>query len=197
MHAVLTINIGHLQISYFTPKQSPPSGTALDPQPNGSEIPSLFQPLTVRGVTLQNRIILSPLCQYSVQDGHLTPWHMAHLGGIILRGPGLAFIEATAVLPEGRITPQDSGLWKDSQIEPVRRIAEFAHSQGQKIAIQLGHAGRKASTLAPWLSMGDVATESQGGWPENVKGPSSIAYNDRFPMYARSPRFPSSSSAEY
>lgn len=108
---------------------------------------------------------------------------MAHLGGILSRGPGLTFIEATAVVPEGRITPEDSGLWKDSQIEPLKKIAEFAHSQGQKIAIQLGHAGRKASTLAPWLSMGDAATEEQNGWPEAVKGPSNIPFNSRYPRY--------------
>jgi 2,4-dienoyl-CoA reductase-like NADH-dependent reductase (Old Yellow Enzyme family) len=82
------------------------------------------------------------------------------LGGIISRGPGLAMVEATAVVAEGRITPEDSGLWKDSQIEPLKRIVEFAHSQGQKIGIQLGHAGRKASTVAPWLSGGSIATES-------------------------------------
>lgn len=101
------------------------------------------------------------------------------MGGIIQRGVGLAIVEATAVLPEGRITPEDSGLWQDSQIEPLRRIVEFAHSQNQKIAIQLGHAGRKASTVAPWLSMGDVAGKELNGWPDNVKAPSAIAYNDR------------------
>lgn len=79
----------------------------------------------------------------------MTDWHMTHLGGIILRGPGLAMIEATAVLPEGRITPEDVGLWQDSQMAPMKRIVEFAHSQGQKIGIQLAHAGRKASTVAP------------------------------------------------
>jgi 2,4-dienoyl-CoA reductase-like NADH-dependent reductase (Old Yellow Enzyme family) len=103
--------------------------------------------------------MLSPLCQYSAQDGHHTPWHFAHLGGIVLRGPGLSMVEATAVLPEGRITPEDSGLWKDSQIEPLRQLCEFAHSQGQKMGIQLSHAGRKASTIAPWLAGGSVATE--------------------------------------
>jgi len=80
-------------------------------------------------------------------------------------------IEATAVVPEGRITPEDSGLWKDSQIEPLRKIVEFAHSQGQKIGIQIAHAGRKASTVAPWLRSGAVATKAVGGWPENVYGP--------------------------
>jgi 2,4-dienoyl-CoA reductase-like NADH-dependent reductase (Old Yellow Enzyme family) len=106
---------------------------------------------------------LSPLCQYSANDGHQSAWHFAHLGGIILRGPGLAMVEATAVTPEGRITPEDFGLWKDSQIEPLRRIVEFAHSQKQKIGIQLAHAGRKASTVAPWLSSGDVVDEHMNG----------------------------------
>lgn len=99
------------------------------------------------------------MCQYSAQDGHFTPWHVAHLGGIIQRGPGLTVIEATAVSPEGRITPEDGGLWVDSQIEQLRQIVDFAHSQDQKVAIQLGHAGRKASTVAPWLSRNAVASE--------------------------------------
>ena len=94
---------------------------------------------------------MSPLCQYSAEDGHLTDWHLTHLGGIIERGPGLTFVEATAVTPNGRITPEDSGLWKDSQIAPLKKLTDFAHSQGQKIALQLCHAGRKASTVAPWI----------------------------------------------
>ncbi|KAF2092014.1 NADH-dependent flavin oxidoreductase-like protein [Saccharata proteae CBS 121410] len=166
-------------ISYFTPAQDPPAGTAFDPQDDGKPIPKLFQPLTIRGVTFQNRIFLSPLCQYSAEDGHMTAWHMAHLGGIISRGPGLSFIEATAVTPEGRITPEDVGLWKDSQIAPMQKIVEFAHSQGQKIGIQLAHAGRKASTVAPWLSSGDVAGKELNGWPDNVYAPSAIAYNEK------------------
>jgi 2,4-dienoyl-CoA reductase-like NADH-dependent reductase (Old Yellow Enzyme family) len=91
-------------------------------------------------------------------------------------------VEATAVTPEGRITPEDSGLWKDSQIEPLRRIVEFARSQGQKIGIQLAHAGRKASTVAPWLSSGDVADKHVNGWPHNVYGPSAIPYNEKHAM---------------
>src|SRR6266487_647654 len=105
---------------------------------------------------------------------------MAHLGGIALRGPGFMIMEATAVLPEGRISPEDSGLWKDSQVEPLRRVVEFAHSQNQKFGIQLAHAGRKASTLAPWISKGGVASEAAGGWPGNVKGPSIIPVSSRF-----------------
>ena len=166
-------------ISYYTPAQTPPSGTASDPQPDGSRPPKLFQPLKLRGLTLQNRIMLSPLCQYSAEDGHHTAWHFAHLGGIISRGPGISFVEATAVTADGRITPEDSGLWKDSQMEPLRRIVEFSHSQGQKIGIQLGHAGRKSSTVAPWLAGGAVATPEANGWPDNVYGPSAIPWNEQ------------------
>ncbi|KUJ12348.1 FMN-linked oxidoreductase, partial [Mollisia scopiformis] len=168
-------------ISYFTPAQTPPSGTALSPQPSGAPIPKLFAPLKIRDLTLQNRIFLSPLCQYSAQNGHLTPWHLSHLGGIISRGPGLAIIEATAVVPEGRITPEDSGIWLDSHVDApfgLKTVVEFAHSQNQKIAIQLAHAGRKASTVAPWLSAGAVAGEDVNGWPKNVKAPSAVPYNE-------------------
>lgn len=112
----------------------------------------------------------------------MTPYHIAHLGSIAQRGPGLMMIEATAVQPEGRITPQDVGLWKDSQIEPMRQVVEFVHSQNQKIGVQLAHAGRKASTVAPWISTAVVATEKVGGWPDNVKGPSDIAFADSFPQ---------------
>lgn len=95
--------------------------------------------------------MVSPMCQYSAENGKHTVWHLTHLGGIIQRGPGLTIVEATAVTPEGRITPEDSGLWEDAQIEPLKRLTEFAHSQGQHVAIQLAHAGRKASTVAPWI----------------------------------------------
>ncbi|KIW16425.1 hypothetical protein PV08_06477 [Exophiala spinifera] len=168
-------------ISYFTPAQVPPAGTAKDPQSDNHPIPKIFQPLTIRGVTFQNRIWLSPLCQYSAQDGHVTDWHLTHLGGIIQRGPGLTMVEATAVTPEGRITPEDSGLWQDSQIAPLRRIVEFAHGQSQKIAIQIAHAGRKASTVAPWLSLGDTARPEANGWPDDTVAPSAIAFSPTFP----------------
>ncbi|KIM91352.1 hypothetical protein PILCRDRAFT_810624 [Piloderma croceum F 1598] len=168
-------------ISYYTPAQVPAAGTAINPQPRGDSIPLLFQPLKIRGVEFQNRIFLSPLCQYSADNGHLTPWHQAHLGGIITRGPGLAMVEATAVLAEGRITPEDSGLWQDSQTEPLRRIVVFAHSQNQKIGIQLAHAGRKASTIAPWLSGATTATKEVGGWPDNVWGPSTVPFGEDYP----------------
>lgn len=91
-------------------------------------------------------------------------WHLTHMGGIVQRGPGIACVEATAVQARGRITPEDVGLWKDSQKEPLRRFVEFAHSQNQKVMIQLAHAGRKASTVAPWLSGGAVAGPDVNGW---------------------------------
>ncbi|RPA85546.1 FMN-linked oxidoreductase [Ascobolus immersus RN42] len=165
-------------VKYFTPAQEPPSGTAFDPQSDSTHPPSLFQPLQIRGMKMQNRIILSPLCQYSADDGHMTDWHIAHLGGIISRGTGMAWIEATAVVPEGRITPQDCGIWKDSQIEPLKRVVDFAHSQNQLIGIQLAHAGRKASTVAPWLSRSAAASKNVGGWPETVVAPSAIPYDE-------------------
>lgn len=105
----------------------------------------------------------------------MTPWHTAHYGGIAQRGPGMMIIEATAVVPEGRITPGCVGLWKDSQIAPMKVVIEFAHSQGQKIGVQLAHAGRKASTVAPWLG-GVTATNAVGGWVDNVKAPSAIPF---------------------
>lgn len=106
---------------------------------------------------------------------------MAHVGGIISRGPGLFCIEATSVQPRGRITPEDNGIWDDSHIAPLKKVVDFAHSQNQKIMIQIGHAGRKASTVAPWISSGATAEKEIGGWPDDVWGPSTIPYNDKFP----------------
>ncbi|KAH6640066.1 putative NADH oxidase [Truncatella angustata] len=163
-------------ISYFTPAQEPASGTQL----NGST--KLFTPLTIRGLTFQNRLFLPPLCQYSAKDGYANDWHLTHLGGIIQRGPGLTIVEATGVQRVGRITPQDLGLWEDGQIAPFKRITEFAHGQNQKIAIQLAHAGRKASCVAPWLSANAVATKEVGGWPDEIVAPSAIAQEEINPV---------------
>ncbi|KAJ6631232.1 hypothetical protein B0H10DRAFT_2207601 [Mycena sp. CBHHK59/15] len=169
------------------------AGCATNSQKDNKAIPTLFQPLRIRGVEFQNRIFftfslniydyqLSPLCQYSAENGALTAWHFAHLGGIICRGPGLTMVEATAVLPEGRITPNDVGLWSDRHIESLSAMVEFAHGQGQKIGIQLSHAGRKGSTTAPWVMEETTAFESVGGWPDNVWGPSAIQYAPGFPI---------------
>ncbi|KAK7704553.1 NADH-dependent flavin oxidoreductase [Botryosphaeria dothidea] len=165
-------------VDYFTPYQEVPAGSAAHPQPDGKPIPKLFQPLKIRGMRIQNRIMLSPLCQYSSRDGHIAAWHDAHLGGIISRGPGLSIAEATGVLPEGRITPHCPGLWDDAHIAPWKRVTDFAHTQHQRIGIQLAHAGRKASTVAPWLSFAAVAPASEGGWAESVKAPSALAYDE-------------------
>ncbi|KAE9392148.1 FMN-linked oxidoreductase [Gymnopus androsaceus JB14] len=149
-------------VPFFTPTQNPASGTALDPQPDGIAIPKLFTPLRIRDVTFQNRIFLSPLCQYSATNGFITPWHMAHIGGIVSRGPGLAFIEATAVLPEGRITPEDAGIWDDAHIKGLKDLCDFAHSQNQKIGIQLAHSGRwqpVGASPIPFSDVNQVPTE--------------------------------------
>ncbi|KAK0226548.1 hypothetical protein IW262DRAFT_1457774 [Armillaria fumosa] len=170
-------------VSFFTPEQNPPAGTAVLPQPDGKSLPTLFQPITIRGVTFPNRIFVSPMCQYSAKEGFVTLWHTVHLGGILTRGPGLTIMEATAVVPEGRITPEDVGIWSDDHIAPLASIVEFAHSQNQKIAIQLAHGGRKASTVAPWIATGDyTAGEDIGGWPSSVVAPSAIQWSDDYAM---------------
>ncbi|KAK6216031.1 hypothetical protein LQW54_004008 [Pestalotiopsis sp. IQ-011] len=163
-------------IFYFTPQQEPVSGTQVE----GSA--KLFTPLQIRGVTFPNRLFLPPLCQYSAKDGYANDWHLTHLGGIIQRGPGLTIVEATGVLPRGRITPQCLGLWEDGQIEPLKRITEFARGQGQKIGIQLAHAGRKGSTVAPWLSFSAISTEDVGGWPSDLHAPSAIPQDENSPV---------------
>ncbi|PYI00283.1 putative NADH oxidase [Aspergillus sclerotiicarbonarius CBS 121057] len=165
-------NIAAQGISYYTPAQQPPAGTQIE----GST--KLFTPLIIRGVTLPNRLFLAPLCQYSAKDGYANDWHLTHLGGIIQRGPGLAVMESTAVQRVGRITPQDLGLYEDGQIQPLKRITEFAHGQGQKIAIQLAHAGRKGSGVAPWLSRNAMAAKEVGGWPDEIVGPSAIPHEE-------------------
>ncbi|KAF4471104.1 NADH-dependent flavin oxidoreductase [Fusarium albosuccineum] len=174
-------NIAAKGAPYYTPAQEPASGTARGVK-DGGAMPKLFTPLTVRGLTFQNRLFLAPLCQYSAKDGYATDWHLTHLGGIIQRGPGLAIMESTAVQKEGRITPQDIGLWEDGQMEPLKRIIEFAHSQNQKIGIQLSHAGRKSSTVAPFLHKTATATEEVGGWPDEVYAPSALRFNDEYPQ---------------
>lgn len=125
------------------------------------------------------------MCMYSADNGHLTDFHLVHLGAFAYRGASLTIIEATAVLANGRITPEDAGLWTDSQIAPIARVATFLHSQNQKLGIQLAHAGRKASTCAPWLlerGKAITATADVGGWPEDVVGASAIRWGEGFAM---------------
>src|SRR5690606_18863260 len=107
-----------------------------------SEQAHLFTPLTIRGVTMRNRIMVSPMCQYSCRDGFATDWHLVHLGSRAVGGAGLVMAEATAVEPRGRITPEDLGIWNEAQVEPLGRIAHFVRDQGAVPGIQLAHAGR-------------------------------------------------------
>lgn len=124
---------------------------------------SLFDPLEIRSITLRNRIGVSPMCQYSSQDGKATDWHLVHLGARALGGAGLVMAEATAVEPEGRISPWDAGLWSDDHIPPLARITTFIKEHGAVPGIQLAHAGRKASADTPWKG-GKHLEEEQGGW---------------------------------
>ncbi|QSZ31596.1 hypothetical protein DSL72_001163 [Monilinia vaccinii-corymbosi] len=163
---------------YATPAQPTPAGTALSPDP-----PTLFSPLTIRNVTFQNRIWVAPMCTYSANAGHLTDFHLVHLGAFAYRGASLTIVEATAVRPEGRISPGDAGLWEDAQVAGLRRVVDFAHSQGQKMGVQLAHAGRKASTLPPWKAprgKSAVAEEKDGGWPGAVKGMSALRWGEGY-----------------
>ncbi|MFL6569283.1 MAG: NADH:flavin oxidoreductase/NADH oxidase [Chthoniobacterales bacterium] len=124
---------------------------------------NLFSPLQLRDVQLRNRIGVSPMCQYSSEDGFANDWHLVHLGARAVGGAALVMTEATAVVPEGRISPQDLGLWKDEQIEMLARIFRFIEAQGAVPGMQLAHAGRKASISPPWLG-GNPLSEADGGW---------------------------------
>lgn len=130
----------------------------------------LFAPLELRSLTLKNRILLSPMCQYSSQDGLPDEWHMAHLGSRAIGGVALVMTEATAVAPEGRISPADCGLWNDAQAQAFAPIARFISAQGAIPAIQLGHAGRKASVLPPWRG-GTPVDAADGGWQPLAPSP--------------------------
>ncbi|KAJ2849540.1 hypothetical protein IWW36_002546 [Coemansia brasiliensis] len=155
-------------------KQSFAPGPAIEPTPK------LYQPLTIRQLTLKNRIAMSPMCMYSSSDGFATDFHLVHIGQYALRGVGLIIMEASGVVPEGRITPNCLGIWKDEHIEKLQQIVSFAHTNKSAIGIQLAHAGRKSSTTAPWLMKvhGANADAEHGGWPENVVGPSALPFNE-------------------
>ncbi|KAJ3574443.1 hypothetical protein NP233_g1769 [Leucocoprinus birnbaumii] len=179
----LAVNKGVPNAREFYPLNEPEIGTVLNAT---SDTPKLFEPLTLRNVTFKNRIWVSPMCQFSSDDGHATDWHLVHLGSFAIHGAGAIMVEATAVVPEGRISPEDAGLWKDSQIAPLKRIVSFAHAHDTKLGIQLAHAGRKASTHAPWVQKkagkgaSSVATKEEAGWPEQVYAPSEISYHQGF-----------------
>ena len=143
----------------------------------------LFSPVTIRNITLKNRITMSPMCRYSARDGKVNDWHLVHYGTRATGGTGLIIVEATAVCPEGRITPGDLGLWSDDHIPGLRRIVEYIHSQGSVACVQLAHAGRKASCAVPWEG-GKQLDIKNGGW-ETV-APSQISFRpgERVPLLA-------------
>ncbi|KAI9010504.1 hypothetical protein CLU79DRAFT_773318 [Phycomyces nitens] len=155
-----------------------PAGTV--PASVESDI-KLFKPITQKSITAHNRVVVSPMCMYAAENGSLTDFHLAHYGAWAIRGAGMIIIEATAVVPEGRISPGDSGLWKDDQIEPVKRIVALLKSQGTVPAMQIAHAGRKASTAPPFIGNYTVS-EEDGGWPDNVYGASEIKFADHYPQ---------------
>lgn len=146
------------------------------------EVPEidLLSELKIRGVTLRNRIVMSPMCQYSSQDGLANDWHLVHLGSRAAGGAAIVFVEATAVTRDGRISPADMGIWSDEHIEPLARIARFVQSQSAIPAIQLAHAGRKASCEPPWKGGARIKSPPDGGW--TVVAPSPIPFNADEPL---------------
>ena len=139
----------------------------------------LFDPITIRNITLKNRIVVSPMCQYSSVDGFANDWHLVHLGSRAVGGSTLVFTEATAVSPEGRITADDLGIWKDEHIPFLKRIADFIKEQNSVPGIQLAHAGRKASHLSPWKGR-RFLNENEGAW--QTLAPSAIAFKEGEPL---------------
>ena len=138
----------------------------------------LFSPINIKGITLRNRIGVSPMCQYCYTDGYSNDWQLVHLGARATGGAGLIIAEATAVEARGRITPNDVGIWRDEQIEPLARVTKFVKSQGAVPGIQIAHAGRKASTMRPWDGGKPIPPGEEGWW--QVVGPSPIAFSDRY-----------------
>ena len=135
---------------------------------------ALFAPLSLRSVTLRNRLAMSPMCQYSAQEGRAGDWHLVHLGARAAGGVGLVLVEATGVEAIGRISPGDLGLWEDGQVEPLARVARFVEERGAVAGVQLAHAGRKASVRPPWVQGGAPLLPRDGGWVP--VGPSPIAF---------------------
>ena len=140
---------------------------------------ALLSPIKLSSLTLNNRVVVSPMCMYSAEGGLANDFHLIHLGRFALGGAGLILTEATAVTPEGRISPADLGLWSDAQILPLARIVDFVHDHGSLIGVQLAHAGRKASTAVPWKGHGTVTPEA-GGW--EALGPSETPYSAEYPL---------------
>jgi 2,4-dienoyl-CoA reductase-like NADH-dependent reductase (Old Yellow Enzyme family) len=139
----------------------------------------LFSELALCSLKIRNRIAVSPMCEYSAEDGFASDWHLVHLGSRAVGGAGIVFTEATAVSPEGRISPQDLGIWKDEHVDMLARIVRFVHEQGAAPGIQLAHAGRKASTRRPWESPPGELPIAEGGW--TTVAPSAIRFAQGYP----------------
>jgi 2,4-dienoyl-CoA reductase-like NADH-dependent reductase (Old Yellow Enzyme family) len=149
-----------------------------------ADTPQLFTPIDLRAVAPRNRIVISPMCQFSAVDGHPTDWHFVHLGALASGGAGVVMFEATAVQNQGRITHGDCGLWTDDQIPALARIVSFVKAQGATAAIQLAHAGRKASMQRPWLGFGPLgpADITRGDTPWQTVGASPVPIGDGWPV---------------
>ena len=143
-------------------------------------MPHLFESLSLRGLTLPNRILVSPMCQYSSLDGVASDWHLVHLGCRAVGGAGLVFTEATAVTADGRISPDDLGLWHDGHVSMLERIVRFVRSQGSAAAVQLAHAGRKGSTHRPWSPAHGAISDADGGW--RPVGPTAEPFAGNYPV---------------
>ncbi|GAB4034682.1 NADPH dehydrogenase NamA [Spirosoma jeollabukense] len=139
----------------------------------------LFSPLSIQSVQFKNRIVVSPMCQYSSEDGFATDWHLVHLGSRAVGGAGLIISEATAISPEGRISPDDLGIWLDDHIPTLKRITQFIRHNGSIAGIQLAHAGRKASTQSPWKGGNPISPTEEGGW--QTVAPSAVPFHEGGP----------------
>lgn len=174
--------------NYFLPRPSAPVGSIAE---NEGKIPKLFEPLIIKNLKLNNRVLVSPMCTYSApfegpHVGEPTDFHKIHYGSFALRGAGAIIIEATAVVPEGRLSPEDLGLWTDEQAYKFKEIVDFVHAQGSKIGVQLGHGGRKASGVATPLFLQHGIGSRNYGWNDikgKFVGPSAISYGlDSYPV---------------
>jgi 2,4-dienoyl-CoA reductase-like NADH-dependent reductase (Old Yellow Enzyme family) len=141
---------------------------------------TLFSPLSIKGIQLKNRLVVSPMCQYSSVDGFANDWHLVHLGSRAVGGAGLIISEATAVSPEGRITPDDLGIWADEHVANLKRITHFIQQNGSVAGIQLAHAGRKASHRSPWKGGTAIAPTDEGGW--QTVAPSAVPFDEGGPV---------------
>jgi 2,4-dienoyl-CoA reductase-like NADH-dependent reductase (Old Yellow Enzyme family) len=146
-----------------------------------TSLPMLLTPLKQRSIVLPNRIVVSPMCQYSSVDGLASDWHLVHLGSRAIGGAGVVMTEAAAVSPEGRITPSDLGIWSEQHIPQLARITKFLREHGSVPAVQLAHAGRKASMTKPWERPAHTVAPSEGGWG-NVMGPSAERFAPEYPL---------------